>query len=71
MGFLLVIVVAVDCWRAQINEKIQLLWTRQAQINEKIPLLWTKHPCRIPAGMLWPAPGVLPDTRGRKEQYFD
>ena len=25
----------------------------------------------IPAGMLLPAPGVLPDTRGRKEQYFD
>ena len=31
-----------------------------------------RHACSgIPAGMHLPAPGVLPDTRGQKEQYFD
>ena len=28
-------------------------------------------PAGNPAGMLLPAPGVFPNARGRKEQYFD
>ena len=57
--------------RAKVYEKMQLLWTRRAKIYEKIQMRWTGIPAGILAGMLLPAPGVLPHTRGREEQYFD